>query len=331
MVRRRVVAGVGVVLVIVIVLLINGCLKSQQQQSLKDYNHAVSLIAQESDTQVSHPLFTALAGASGKPALDVEVQIDQLRILAQSIASHANGLSVPGEMAAAQRALLMALDLRVEGMTKIAALVPTALGGQGKQASTLIAGDMEIFLASDVIFSQRVVPLIQQALASNGIQGLTTSTSRVLPNVGWLDPATTLSRITGQASSSSTTSGQPLTGHHGSALKSVSVGTNTLTPEPTLNHITGGGSPTFTVTVEDAGEFSETNVKVDVTVTAAGKQYKASHVIDKTEPGKSVNVEIPVAGVPLGVASEIETQIEPVPGETNHEGTKDTDLAIFGQ
>jgi hypothetical protein len=331
MVRRRVLAGVAVLLVIVIVLLINGCLKSQQRQSLKDYNHAVSALAQESDTQVSRPLFTALAGASGKPALNVEVQIDQLRIQAQSVASHAKELSVPSEMAGAQRALLMALDLRVEGMTKIAALVPTALGGQGKQASTLIAGDMETFLASDVLFSQRVVPLIQQALASNGIHGLTTSASRLLPNVGWLDPATTLSRITGQASSSSTTSGAPVTGNHGSALKSVSVGTNTLAPEPTLNHITGGGSPTFTVTVEDSGEFSETNVKVDITVTAAGKQYKASHVINKTEPGKSVNVEIPVAGVSLGVASKIEANIEGVPGENDLENNKGTYLAIFAQ
>ena len=331
MVRRRVAAGVAVLLLIVIVLLINGCLKSQAQQSLKDYNHAVSLLAQESDAQVGHPLFTALAGASGKSALDVEVQVDQLRIQAQKIATGAKGLSVPGEMAAAQRALLMALDLRVEGITKIAALVPTALGGQGKQASTLIAGDMETFLASDVLFSQRVVPLIQQALASKGIQGLTTSASRLLPNVGWLDPATTLSRITGQASSSSTTSGAPVTGNHGSALKSVSVGTNTLAPEATLNHISGGGSPTFTVTVENSGEFSETNVKVDITVTAAGKQYKASHVINKTEPGKSVNVEIPVAGVATGVASKIEVNIEGVPGENDLENNKGTYLAIFGQ
>ena len=72
-------------------------------------------------------------------------------------------------MAAAQRDLVLAFDLRVEGLTKLAALLPTALGGQGKQASTLIAGDMEIFLASDVIYSQRVAPLIQQTLASNGI------------------------------------------------------------------------------------------------------------------------------------------------------------------
>ena len=47
-------------------------------------------------------------------------------------------------------------------------------------------------------------------------------------------------------------------------------------------------------------------MKVDLTVTAGGKQIKASHVINKTEPGKTVNVEIPVPGVPLGVAAKVE-------------------------
>ena len=57
MVRRRIAAGAAVVLLIIIVLIINGCLKSQKQQSLKDYNHAVSEIARESDSQVSKPFF----------------------------------------------------------------------------------------------------------------------------------------------------------------------------------------------------------------------------------------------------------------------------------
>ncbi len=329
MVRRRVAAGVAVVLLILIVLLINGCLKSQRQQSLKDYNRDVSQLAQESDAQVSHPLFSALTNAASKSALDVQEQIDQLLIQAREIAKRANDLSVPGEMAGAQRDLLLALDLRVEGMTKVAALVPTALGGQGKQASTQIAGDMEIFLASDVIYSQRVAPLIQQTLAANDIQGLSTASTRFLPNLGWLEPTTTLSRITGQAASSSQ-GGETVSGHHGSALKGVSVGANTLEPEPALNHINSGSNPTFAVQVEDAGEFPETNVKVDITVTAGGKQFKATHVINKTEPAKTVNVEIPVTGVPLGVAAKVEAQVEPVPGETNHEDTKDTYVAIFG-
>ncbi|MCW3067961.1 MAG: hypothetical protein JWL67_586 [Solirubrobacterales bacterium] len=329
MVRRRIAAGVAVVVVIVIVLLINGCLKSQQQQSLKDYNRNVSQLAQDSDTQVGRPLFAALAGAGGKSALDVEVQIDQLRIQAQTLASRAKNLSVPGDMVPAQRNLVLAMNLRVEGMTKIAALVPTALGGQGQQASTKIAGDNEIFLASDVLFSQRIVPLIQQTLTSKGIRGLSTASSRFLPNIGWLDPATTLARITGKGTSA--TQNAAVTGNHGSALKGVSVGTNTLAPEPTLNHITGGSSPTFTVMVENSGEAPETNVKVDITVTAAGKQFNASHVINKTEPGKTVNVEIPVSGVPLGVASKIQVNIEGVPGENDLENNKNTYLAIFGQ
>ena len=327
MVRRRVAAGVAIALLIVIVLVINGCLKSEKQQSLKNYNHEVSALAQESDSQVSHPLFVALTNSASKSALDVEVQIDEQLKQAQTIATRAKSLSVPGEMVSAQRNLLLALDLRVEGMTKVAALVPTALGGQAKQASAKIAGDMEIFLASDVIYAQRVAPLIQQTLAEDGIHGLSTASTRFLPNLGWLEPATVLSRITGQAASSSEAGVAP--GHHGSTLKGVSVGTTTLEPEPALNHINAGANPTFTVMVENDGEFPETDVKVDLTVTAAGKQIKTSHVINKTEPGKTVNVEIPVPGVPLRVASKVEAQVEPVPGETNHEDTKGTYLAIF--
>ncbi len=41
MVRRRVAAGVGVVLLIVIVLIVNGCLKSQKTQALRDYTRNV--------------------------------------------------------------------------------------------------------------------------------------------------------------------------------------------------------------------------------------------------------------------------------------------------
>jgi hypothetical protein len=330
MIRRRVAAGAGVVLLIVIVLIVNGCLKSQQKQALETYNRGVSRIAQESEQQVSQPFFSALTGAAGKQPVEVEQQIHQLREKAEELAGHAKSLSVPGAMTAAQRDLLLVLNLRAEGVVKVASLVRTALGGQTKQANTPIAGDMEIFLASDVIYSQRVAPLIQQTLTANGIQNQSTTSSRFLPNLGWLDATTVLARITGQSSSSSQT-GQPAPGHHGSALKGVSVGANTLEPEPVLNRISGGSSPAFTAQVEDAGEFPETNVTVNVTVTAGGKQFKASKAITKTEPGKPVPVDIPVTGVPLGVASKIEVHVEPVPGETNHEGTKNTYLAIFGK
>ena len=330
MVRRRVAAGVGVVLLIVIVLVVNGCLKSQAKQSLETYNRDVSRIAQESEQQVAKPFFSELADANSKSALDVENQLDQLHIQAQSQASDAKGLSVPGSMSGAQRDLLLVLDFRAEGVAKVASLVRTALGGQAKQASTLIAGDMEIFLASDVIYSQRVAPLIQQTLSENGIHGQSTTPSRFLPNLGWLEPTTVYARLTGQPAGSSAQSGEIAPRPPRQRAEGSERGDQRRWKKNRRSTTSAAASnPTFTVEVENDGEFPETDVKVDVTITAGGKQFKASHVINTTEPGKTVNAEIPVTGVPLEVASKVEVQVEPVPGETNHEGTKGTFLAIF--
>lgn len=330
MVRRRVAAGAAIVALILVVLLINACKKSERQQSLKTYNHEVSRLAEESQTQVSAPLFTALTNSTSKSALDVQQQIDELLKQSQTIEASAKGLSVPSEMTAAQRHVLLTFSLRTEGMTKLAAQVPTALGGQAKQESAKIAGDMEIFLASDVVYSQRAVPLIQQTLAENGIHGVSTSPSRFLPNVGWLEPATVLARMTGQPAGSAQNGGIA-PGTHGSALLGVSVGSTALQPEPTLNHISGGGNPTFSVNFENSGSNPQTDVKVDVTVTAGGKQYKASKVVNSIQAGAKTNAEVAVTGVPVGVASTVQAYVEPVPGETNAENNKGTYLAIFGE
>jgi hypothetical protein len=303
LVRRRVAAGVALVLLILIVFGINACLKSEKRDELKSYNRGVGELSEAFDSGVSRPLFSALTGA---------------------------GLSAPGDMSGAQRNLALAFDLRAEALVKIAALVPAALGGQDKQATTKIAGDMELLLASDVIYAERVAPLISQTLKADSIEGEGTASSRSLPNLGWLEPTTAQARISGQAASS-TQSGSFTPGNHGSALKGVSVGPNTLEVEPTLNHVAGGGSPTFTLDVENSGEFPETNVKVDVTVTAAGKVFKASHLLEKTEPGKAVSVDIPLAGIPLGVAAKIQANIEGVQGENDLENNKSTYLAIFGK
>jgi hypothetical protein len=328
LVRRRIAAGVGVLLLIVIVLIVNGCLKSGKEQALKDYNHNVGLLVGESDSQVSHPLFTALSSASSKTPLQVETQIAPLIAEAKSQASRANGLSVPGGMGGAQGNLLLVLDLRTEGVTKVSEKLRTALGSQSRQASTEIAGDMESFLASDVIYSQRVAPLIQQKLVSAGIHEQTPATSNFLPNLGWLEPETVAARLSGK-SSGSTSNAAVAPGTHGHSITGVSVGATKLQPAPAVSHVTGGANPTFSVMVENGGSNAETNVKVEVTVTSGGKQIKGSHVINKTEPGSTVPVDIPVEGVTLNVASSVTVNVQPVPGETNTENNKGTFDVVF--
>jgi hypothetical protein len=330
LVRRRIVAGIAVVLVIVIALAVNGCLQSGRESALREYNRHASLLVQESDQQVSQPLFETLAGASGKSPLDVAQEVSQLRSQAQAQAATAQQLSVPGEMLGAQRNLLLALNLRAEGLAKIANLVPTALGGHGQQSSTYIAGAMEMFLASDVIWSQRVAPLIGQELSAGGVHGQSTAATQFLPNLGWLEPSTVLARLTGQPSASAAQSSQVTPGTHGSALIGVSVGSSALEAPPTINHVSAGTNPTFAVKVEDSGSNPQTDVKVEVTVTAAGKEYKASRVLPKTEPGVTSTVEVPVEGIPQGTGARVAVYVVPVPGETNVENNKGSYLAVFG-
>jgi hypothetical protein len=330
MVRRRIAAGVGVVLLILIVLLVNGCLKRGKQQALETYNQDVSQLAQRTDQEVAHPLFAALTGAGSKSAEEVEQHVNGYRQQAEELAEQAKRLKVPSEMAGAQRDLLLAMSLRKEGLEKLAALVPTALGGQDSEAMSKIAGDMEIFLASDVLWSQRVAPLIAEELSAAGIHGQSTAASRFLPNLGWLEAKTATARITGKGSASS---GPIAPGTHGHTLLGVSVGTNKLEPSATgiINHVHGGANPTFTVSLENAGSNSETDVKVDISVTSEGKTLSTSHLINKTEPGKPITVDIPVNGVTLGAASRISVDIQPVPGETETENNKATYLATFAQ
>jgi CARDB len=323
--RRRVAAGIAVVAVIVIVLIVSAIVKSQQSDALKNYGHDVNRIVEESNQQVAAPFFSALSGAGTKPALDVQQQLDELHLEAEHQAARAKSLSVPSAMEGAQRDLLLVLDLRAEGIAKVANRLRTATGAGAQQASTLIAGDMENFLASDVVYAQRVAPLIEQTLKANGLGGQAVAGSRFLPNIGWLEASTVQSRLGGQSSSAPATPGT-----HGSALIGVNVGETSLEAEPAVNHLAGGSTPTFSANVENAGESAETNVKVEVTVSAQGKQLKATRSINSIQPGAKETVDVPVENVPQGVESKVEVYVQPVPGETNLENNKASYLAIFG-
>lgn len=326
LVRRAVAGGVALVILVLIILGISGCLRSQKRDALKSYNRNVSSLATESVQQVAQPLYKALAGATGKSALDVEFNIDQLKQTAVQEASNARSLSVPSEMAGAQRDFLLTMDFRASAVGAIAAQIRNALAATGSgDAVNQIAGQMEVLLASDVVYSQRVAPLTQQALNSNGVPDQTTSPSRFITDIGWLDPATVRSRITGQAS----TTAAATPGPHGHSLTSVSIGSTTLAPSPAVNRIPGGSNPTFTVALANGGNSPETNVKVDVSVVAGGKTITETKTIDRTTPGTPATVDIPVPGVPLSTAARVTVNIEPVPGEKNVANNKGTFTAVF--
>ena len=81
--------------------------------------------------------------------------------------------------------------------------------------------------------------------------------------------------------------------------------------------------------VENGGSNPETNVKVEVAVTSGGQPQGLTHRSNKTQPGKTSHVDIPVEGVSLNAASSVTVNVQTVPGETNTENNKQTYDVVF--
>ena len=331
LVRRGVFFGGALIALILVVLLISSCESSARHDALVSYNDDVVHIGQDSQS-VGDQFFGYLTTAQGKSAAQIGPELAALTVQAQRDVSNAQGLSVPGSLDVAQRALLLALDLRLEAVSDTASRIPVALGGLSGSGPALrsIAGDMERVLASDVLFQDRVTPLIAKELSANGISPAALPSSVWVHDLGWLQEGTVASRLTGAAGTG--TNGTALApGTHGHALVGVSVGGNTLNPTPAVNNIAGGANPTFMVNLTNTGQNNETGVTVQVSVTGQGQTRTASKVLPLTKPGQSYTVPVQVQGVPLQVPASITAYVVPVPGEKNVANNKATFTALFTQ
>jgi hypothetical protein len=333
---RQALALGGIVLVLVLlVVFINGCLDSRKSNSLKDYNRNVTAVINDSDGSVGQPFFQLMANGA-RQASDLQVQVNQLRLAADEDVKRAKALDVPGDMDAAQRNLELVLALRADALQKIADQIPSALGrGQARQqAVQKIAGQMEAFLASDVVYSQRVAPLIKQTLDDNGVKGQQIAGSRFLRDLAWLSPATIDQRLGGSGAGTGTTGGQPAPGLHGHGLTSTSVGNTTLQPEApgVVNRVPAAANLAFTIKFANQGDNDEPNVKVSLRVAGGGKNITQTKTVDQTKAKTESTVTIPLGQAPpVGQAATVTVSIAKVPGETNVTNNRSTYTVIFTQ
>lgn len=337
LVRRLVAAGAGVLVVVLLVVLIKGCVDNSREAALKNYNQNVRSLIQQTNGDVTKQLFTALGSASSGQPTQVQETINQLTSVADEEIAQARGFDTPGAMKQAQSDLLLALGLRRDAIASIADEIQTALGGAAGASTAVerIAAEMQAFNAADVLYSQRVAPLILKGLKDNGIAATydgsagepVTPYARFLPAIQWLSP----DFVGGQlgASSASTTNGRPAPGVHGHSLDSVSVNGNQLTTSGP-NHIAASPPPTFTVNFTNGGTNDETNVKVDVEVSGAGPTLRAQKVVPATTAGQPASADVQLSqSPPTSGPVTIKVTVEPVPGETKTDNNSATYTALF--
>jgi hypothetical protein len=318
---RRAVAIVGGILILLLLLFfIDSCRDSARENALKDYNRQLSTIATDSSRQVGAPFFDLLSEGGGSQPQDLQTQISGYRVQAEQQYEQARRLDVPDEMRGAQEAALMALEWRRDGLDRIAQQIRPALGDESEQADEAIkdiAGQMAVFLASDVAWRTRVVPFIESALEEQEIGGQEISNSPFLASEEWLQAQKVAEVLDQQLTSGGGGGGEPTgPGLHGSGLDSTNYGEVTLQPGVT-NRLTYEPGTGFTVNFTNQGENDEFDVKVTLRITReGGDPITTSDTVPKVATGESAAVELPLdEQPPLDTAVEIRVNVARVPGE----------------
>jgi len=333
-IRQAVLIGVVLLFLILFAAVINGCRTSARKRALKDYNRNVYAVITDSNDSVSQPFFRLLESGSSQSG-NLQSQVNQLRIAAEEDVKRANGFDVPNGMKRAQADLTQVLNFRASALGKIADQIPTATAQTAGSASSAadainkIAGQMQAFLASDVVYSQRVIPYIKETLDSNGIGGQQIATSSFLPGLSWLSPAYVGSKVNARVGGRSP-NGTPAPGTHGHGIDSVSIGGVTMQTSPAVNRIPAGSNPTVDVKFSNQGQNDEIDVRVLVAITGGGKPITATKTINQTKAGTPAEAQIPLTTAPpIGTPVTVKVQVVGVPGEKNLTNNKAQYTAIF--
>ena len=133
---------------------------------------------------------------------------------------------------------------------------------------------MRSFDASDVLYSQRVIPFIKDAFEQHSIGGQNIAASQFLNEISWVSPGYVASKLGQQLSGGdgdgATNDPNQTTGPglHGTGLDATSYGSATLQPG-TTNRLTYVEGQAFTVAFTNQGENDEFNVKVTLKISGA--------------------------------------------------------------
>jgi hypothetical protein len=334
LIRQAVLVGGVVLVALILFFLVRGCASDARKSGLRDYNQNAGRIVTESDRQVAKPFFDLLNDAKGQSPADLQSTISGYRTEAEQQFKAAQDLSVPDKMVGAHRSLLEVLEFRRDGLDAIASRITAALSDDAEASDPAIAdiaGQMSAFLASDVIYDARVVPLIKDGLKEGDAGDQPVAASQFLPGVEWLSESFIADKLGAQApagGSGGGSRGQPAPGLHGTGLQGVSAGDVTLQPG-SPNRIPAN-TRAFAVRFTNQGENDETDVKVTLRIEGGSKPITAQRTVNLVQKGQTAtaNLEIDTAP-PVGVPVTITAEVKAVPGEKKTDNNKGEYQALF--
>jgi hypothetical protein len=333
---------VGALILLLLVLAVRACNTSRHKEALRNYNAQVSGIATES-RQNGAQFFEAMEQGGEQAPQDLYGSIIQFKNAADKSLEQASRLDVPDDMRSAHESLLIALELRRDGLTAIAENIKTALGDEGEAADKAIkgiAGQMRSFDASDVLYQSRVTPFISQALQDANVgTDIEVQPSPFMRDINWVSDAYVASRLGQQLSNGGgdgdgERGGAEPTGPglHGTGLDATSYGQTTL--QPGSNRLTYVAGQAFSVSFTNQGDNDEFNIKVTVKIEreSGGSPITLTKTVQRVAKGEKATVTLPLnREPPLDTIVNITSTVASVPGEKTKDNNTATYPSVFVQ
>jgi hypothetical protein len=310
--------AIAIVIVVGFVFWVGACQGKSKHDTYASYALKVRSIG-SSSTALGREFADKLV-ASGLKQAELQTSLQQYAQQEQQEYDQAQQVRPPGPLREIHQRLVDALELRAKGLAGLAAAI-AGYNPKGSSATSATADALtaqaQLLTASDVVWEQLYRAPGTQVLKSEGVTGVVIPRSVFVSNSEILSARSfgvVLDRLKG-----ATTGGTP-SGLHGDQLISVVAnpgGTRLSTSTATTVKVST--SLAFAATVKDSGNFEETGVKVDLTITAGSTTIKRTQTIPAIAAGQQQTATFSSFNLPssaFGNKATIKVVVEKVPGET---------------
>lgn len=327
-VRLGIFAGLIVVVLLVLVTSIRGCQRDQLVDSYRTYVTATNEIGEQSAV-IGNELRALLENSKLQSAAQIADETRKLAARADELVVRASDLDPPDALSGPHNTLITALQYRRDALNEL----PGAIGASNRGGADVperiatLGTPLQAMAASDIIFMRSFVRPTEAAIEKDDIKDLVVQQSQMFPGTTYNMTAPTgiaqvLANLRRTRPPSGGGSDTDASGRHGLSLVSV-VAINgdkrtQLVPGSTANLPASG--TTFTVTVENGGDFVETNVDVNMTYTSPTETQGSTQTktIESISPGadKHQSVTFDQPNPPyLDTPTQIKIEVAAVPNE----------------
>ena len=325
--RVRLLLGIVVVIVVVavIVLIVRDYERNRLVDGYTSYVTNSGQIAQAS-AALGTNLVRTMQNTSGQSPAQLQADLTALAVEAGHQTTQAQHLDMPSGVVDANRALVLALQYRQDGLQALSTNLQTIVHSNSDSAAAQsIAGSMQQFLASDVIVQGSYLTETAQALRNESITGVAVPSASAVtflqgPNQNYVlapGAAHLLSPLR-RIGTESSGQGAPV----GLSLVSVVAEPNSITLTPGIAQtIPESSNLHWAITVQNGGTYVENNVKVSASLSYGTTPVDVqTNTIASINPGQQLLISVPgpqAGAVKLGTLGLLHVQVATVPGEQN--------------